>query len=217
MKSRQPMNGDDSLFKGIAQTAGIILGAGSSKRLGYPKQLLNWQGIPFILQVAQNALEAGLKPLIVVTGAYYESIEKVLEHLPVCFAHNPEWASGISSSLKAGLNYLPQQCDSAMFLLSDLPQISPILMRLLIERFTRNRAPITAPKLGNTRGNPVLFSKSTCASLLHVEGDQGGRGVFDKFEIDWLPWIDDRVLLDVDKAEEFINLKNAFFPISVDS
>ena len=184
--------------------------------MGRSKQLISWQGIPFIAQVAQNALEAGLEPLIVVTGADQELIEKVIGHLPVQFVHNPDWALGMSYSMKSGLKALPQHCGSVMFLLSDQPQISPIMIRQLIERYEINRAPITAPMVGGQRGNPVLFGSSTFKALMQVQGDQGGREVFSQYDVDWLPWMDDRILMDVDKAGDEQSLREVYFPLELD-
>jgi len=198
------------------QTAGVILGAGGSKRMGHPKQLINWQGVPFITQVAINALEAGLKPLLIVTGADQDIIEEALKHLPVHFVHNPNWAAGMSSSMQAGLRALPQNCDSVMFLLSDQPQISPLLIRQLLERYARNQGQITAPMVGGQHGNPVLFGRATFNSLKQVQGDQGGRAVFSQFEVDWLPWMDDRILMDVDKAGDEQALREAYYPVESD-
>lgn len=195
------------------QTAGIVLAAGGSERLGRPKQLCRWQNVPFVLQVIQNALEGGLSPLKVVVGAYREMIEKAMRAYPVQIVRNPNWASGIGSSMKAGLKSLPQNCDCVMFLLSDQPQISPIMIRQLIELYSINQSPITTPKLAGQWGNPVLFNKVTFSSLMQVQGDKGGRAVFDKFPVDWLPWIDDRALMDVDQVEDERKLWDAFFPM----
>ncbi len=204
----------ESTLLGNEQIAGIILAAGGSERLGYPKQLCTWQDRPFVLQVVQNALEGGLFPIIVVTGAYHEIIEKELSLYPITIVRNPDWASGIGSSMKAGLMSLPQNCESVMFLLSDQPQISPIMIRQLIECFIHTHAPITAAKLGDQWTNPVLFDKSTFQALMRVKGDKGGRVVFDQFEGNWLPWIDDRVLMDVDNKDEELALMEVFFPSS---
>ena len=190
--------------------AGVILAAGSSERLGRPKQLLTWQGKPFVCQVALNALEAGISPLVVVTGANHEEVEKALSDLPLEIIYNPDWASGQSTSMKAGLHELPIRCGGVMLLLSDQPQISPLLIRSLIETFARNHQPITAPLVGGSRGNPVLFGRETFPALEKVTGDVGGRPLFKDFEVDWLPWIDARVLLDVDDEADLENLRQAY-------
>ena len=204
-------NADGPVFSAHSQTAGIILAAGGSERLGVPKQLLDWFGKPFIVQVAQTALTAGLFPVVVVTGAHQAEIETALADLPVRCVHNPDWASGQASSLKAGLKSLPDHCDCAMFLLSDQPQITSHLVRQLIERHHAVRAPITAPMIRERRGNPVLFASQTFGALREVSGDQGGRAIFNAFKVDYLPWIDVRALLDVDQESDLNNLIEQYF------
>ncbi len=194
------------------QIAGVILAAGDSERLGRPKQLLSWQGKPFVCQVALNALEAGLLPLVVVTGANHGEVENALYGLPLKIIYNPDWASGQSTSMKAGLHALPARCGGVMLLLSDQPQISPLLIRSLIETFARHHKPITAPLVGGSRGNPVLFSRETFSALEKVMGDVGGRPLFKDFEVDWLPWIDARILMDVDDESDLEALRQAYHP-----
>ena len=202
---------DGPIFSAHSQTAGIILAAGSSERLGQPKQLLDWRGVPFVRQITHTAISAGLAPLIVVTGSDRVMVEEALVGLPVACVHNPEWAAGQSSSMRVGLASLPTRCDRVMLLLSDQPQISTPLIRGLIERHDQQRAPITAPMMRERRGNPVLFGKETFKVLQMVSGDQGGRAVFNKFKVDTIPWVDDRALLDVDQEGDYDRLIRAYF------
>ena len=194
----------------FSKTAGVILAAGGSERLNTPKQLLDWQGKPFIHQVAHHALEAGLAPLIVITGAYHDRVIQSLEDLPVKIVHNPDWQQGQSTSMKAGLKALPDQCDSVMFLLSDQPQISSELIRQLMARYAQNRKLITAPMVDGQRGNPILFDRQVFSELAAVTGDKGGRAVINQFDVDWLPWADDRILLDVDRPGDYERLKRMY-------
>jgi len=200
------------IFSVQTQTAGVILAAGGSSRLGRPKQMLAWEAKPFIVQGVQNALAAGLSPLIVITGADHEQIESVLEGFPVTVIHNENWQKGQSNSMRMGLGVLPEGIGSVIFLLSDQPQIPPTLIRQLIEAYSENRKPITAPMAGGQRGNPVLFARETFTAMGTVRGDKGGRAVFNRFEVHWLPWVDDRILMDVDTEEDFRRLKETYFP-----
>lgn len=200
------------IFSVPAATAGVILAAGGSSRLGRPKQMLAWEGKPFIVHVVQNALDASLKPLVVVTGADHTQIASALEGFQVTLVHNENWPDGQSTSMRAGLAALSERIDSALFMLSDQPQISPNLLRQLMEAYSENRKAITAPLAGGKRGNPVLFAHETFSALNAVSGDKGGRAVFDKFDVDWLPWVDDRILMDVDSQENLERLKEAYFP-----
>ena len=202
---------DGPVFCAHSQTAGIILAAGGSERLGQPKQLLDWCGKPFIVQVVQNAITAGLNPVYVVTGSDREQIEAVLSNLPVTCVYNPDWVKGQSTSMKIGLAALPPSCDRVMFLLSDQPQVSPFMIRQLIERHNVQRSVITAPLVGGQRGNPVLFGREAFDALMTIAGDQGGRAVFSKYKLDYLTWVDRRDAFDVDQEADIAKLRDAFF------
>ncbi len=197
-----------------SRVAGVILAAGGSQRLGRPKQLLGWQGRTFIAKVVQNALDAGLTPLIVVTGANSEAIRAALAGMPVKIVPNPDWQAGQSTSLKAGLAALPPDCQALMFLMSDQPQCSPALIRAVLETYFTNRLPIAAPRIAGRRANPVLFDRETFDALRTVQGDQGGRAVFDQFQAAWLDWVDERNALDVDDEAGYARLQRAYFPDS---
>lgn len=201
-----------SVFSARSRIAGVILAAGGSERFGTPKQVLKWRGEPFIRHMALNALEAGLSPLMAVTGANRELIEASICDLPLKIVQNPAWETGQSSSMQAGLKALPPDCEGVIFLLADQPQVSPILIRRLIERFWENRSLVTAPLTDSGRANPVLFDKETFSALMDVEGDRGGRAILNKFQVDWLPWVDGRISLDVDKPRDYKRLIQAYFP-----
>jgi len=206
-------------------TAGIILAAGESKRFGQPKQLLDWRGEPFIRVVAKTALEAGLFPVIVVTGSNANRCEAALQGLPVKTVMNEDWQSGQGSSIRKGVQSLPPSSlrdtspkslgfgrgwvgvGSAIFLLADQPQIHADVIRALVAHHATDLYPIVAPLvLNERRANPVLFDRVTFPDLLALKGDVGGRAIFDKHRVEYLPWHDDRLLLDVDKPEDYQRL-----------
>jgi molybdenum cofactor cytidylyltransferase len=113
--------------------------------------------------------------------------------------------------MRSGLASLPDNVDSTVFLLCDQPHISPLLIRSLIERRAETRAPIVAPTTGGKRGNPVLFGRETFEALMTVTGDRGGRAVFNQFNVEWLPWVDSRIALDVDQPGDEEILYRAYF------
>jgi len=193
----------------IERTAGIILAAGESKRFGRPKQLLDWHGKPFVRNIAETALHAGLGPVVVVTGSRAAEIETALNGLPVEIVHNPDYQHGQSTSIKTGIRSLPEKIGSAVFLLADQPQIPSEVIRALAETHTRELPPILAPLvLEERRANPVLFDRTTFRALLQLTGDIGGRGIFDQYRVEYLPWLDDILLLDVDQPEDYQRLKD---------
>lgn len=186
--------------------AGVILAAGASRRLGRPKVMLDWRGYPFIWHVAQTALQSGLSPVIIVAGAEIESIQKAVESLSVQVIHNPAWEKGQSSSLRAGVAALPRQTGAAVFLLADQPQVKPELVKQLAGLHQRGLPPIAAPSVGGRRANPVLFDRVTFAELEAIQGDTGGRQLFQKYQSAWLPVDDESLLLDVDNEEDYQRL-----------
>lgn len=197
-----------------SRVAGVILAAGGSQRLGRPKQTLDWQGQPFIAKVAQNALAAGLAPLIVVTGAESDQVSAALAGLPVQIVLNPDWQEGQSTSLRAGVAALPKDCQAVMLLVSDLPQVSPTMIRSVMETFFTQQLPIAAPRITGRRANPVIFGRETFGLIDTIRGDQGGRAIFDRFPVAWVDWVDERSRLDVDDEDAYATLRRAFIPDS---
>jgi molybdenum cofactor cytidylyltransferase len=207
--------------------AGIVLAAGESKRFGKPKQLLDWKGQPFVRAAAQTALRAGLSPVVVVTGANAEAVEAAVRDLDVVIVRNEDWQSGQASSIREGLRSLtppPSLPDTfptskgfeggwegvgvggAIFLLSDQPQVTTTVIQALREKHAEGLYPIVAPMIVDRRGNPVLFDRSVFHDLTAIQGDTGGRAVFHKYRVEYLPWHDDSLLLDVDTPEQYERL-----------
>jgi molybdenum cofactor cytidylyltransferase len=217
--------------------AGIILAAGESVRYGQAKQLLDWRGEPFVRAVARTALEAGLSPVVVVTGANAETVGPRVGALDVRVVHNPDWKDGQGSSIRTGVFAihsppgLPQiqpldfsvpsekmnvgsrraglrtdGVGAAIFLLADQPQVTTSILRALIEKHAQGLYPIVAPMVMDRRANPVLFDRATFRDLGAIQGDVGGRAIFHKNRVEYLPGHDDRLRLDVDTPEMYRRL-----------
>jgi molybdenum cofactor cytidylyltransferase len=212
----------ESIFAVHERIAGVILAAGESARFGATKQLLDWKGKPFVRAVAMTALDAGLSPVIVVTGANAEKVEPAVDELNVILVRNDDWKNGQGSSIKAGVKTLAPNpslqnasqspnmgegnTGGAIFLLTDQPQITPSILRALMQRHAEGLYPIVAPIVMDQRANPVLFDRDTFPDLMTLEGDVGGRAVFHKYRVEYLPWHDDSLLLDVDTPEMYQRL-----------
>jgi len=188
--------------------AGIILAAGGSRRMGQPKLMLSWHGAPLVRWVARTALAAGCSPVIVVTGADPEKVESSLANLPVVFAHNAEWQQGQSTSVRVGVQMLPEDVDAAMIMLGDQPQIPLDVLQSLINTYLAETPPppIVAIASGGRRGNPVLFDKALFPVLTTLEGDAGARTIFSRFPVQLIPFDDTNLLLDVDSPEDYHHL-----------
>lgn len=184
--------------------AGIVLAAGPSRRMGgRPKVLLPVEGEPMVRRVARTALAAGLAPVVVVVGHEAEQVAQAVEDLPVQVVLNPAWSQGQSTSVKAGLQALPAGVGAAVFLLADMPFVTPALVRALRMEHARTLAPIVAPLVEQRRGNPVLFDAATFGDLMALEGDVGGRALFTRYRTHWLPWLDETTQWDIDTPEDY--------------
>lgn len=189
------------------RVAGIVLAAGESTRFGGPKQLLDWHGEPFVRAVARKALAAELSPVVVVTGANADAVEQAVKDLDVIIVRNDGWKNGQGLSIAKGVASLPENIGAGIFLLADQPQVSVEVLRALIESHRRELPAIVAPLiLEERRGNPVLFDRVTFPDLLSLQGDVGGRAIFHKHKVEYLPWHDDALLLDVDTPEDYQRL-----------
>ncbi len=189
--------------------AGVILAAGESSRYGEPKQLLDWHGEPFVRAVAKKALEAGLSPVLLIVGAHKDDVVTVMNDLDIRMVENPNWKEGQSTSIKAGIKAIHSEkpnVGAAVFLLVDQPQITTSILQGLIEKHAEGRYPIVAPMVIDRRANPILFDRRTFPDLRTIEGDVGGRAIFHKYQVEYLPWHDDRLLLDVDTPEHYQRL-----------
>jgi len=191
----------------IESVAGILLAAGESRRFGSPKQLLDWKGKSFIRHIAETGLKGGLKPMIVVSGDHASELTEALKNLEVQIVYNHEYRLGQGTSIRKGIETLPAGTGAAVFLLADQPQIPAALLKALIDVHARELPKILAPLVqSDRRGNPVLFDRAVFSDLLDLKGDAGGRALFEKHPVDYLPWHDEMILLDVDRPADYQRL-----------
>lgn len=194
-----------SIFAVHEPVAGIVLAGGEAARFGQPKQLLPWHGLPLVRHVSQVALDAGLSPVVVVSGAYTPQIQQALAGLDVILVHNPDWEAGQSTSLRAGLE-AAGGVGAALFLLADQPLVTASLLQALVEAHSASLSPVVAPLVDGMRANPVLFDRVTFAQLRDLTGDVGGRALFSIYPPEWLPWHDASLILDIDTPEDYQSL-----------
>ncbi len=186
--------------------AAVVLAAGAGERIGRPKALLDWRGRPFVRHVAETALQAGCAPVIVVVGAETTAVREAVGGLPVQVVENPHWQAGQGTSVAAGAAALPPETGAALFLLVDQPHVPLSLLRALRAEHARTLGPLIAPFVDGRRANPVLFDRRTFPDLRALRGEHGGRALFSRYRLRYLPWHDRSLLLDVDTPEDYRRL-----------
>jgi molybdenum cofactor cytidylyltransferase len=159
--------------------AAIVLAAGRSTRMGGPNKLLaEVRGKPLVRLAVEQALASAARPVIVVTGHQRERVEAALAGLAVTFVHNPDYADGISTSVKAGVAAAPARADGAIVCLGDMPQVDAKLIDRLIAAFDPEKgALVVVPVMDGKRGNPVVWSRRFFPELGELGGDVGARNL----------------------------------------
>jgi molybdenum cofactor cytidylyltransferase len=151
--------------------------------MGGPNKLLaEIGGRPLLRMVVEAALASRARPVLVVTGHQRERVEAALAGLPVSFVHNPDYAEGLGTSLKAGIAALPAEVDGAVVCLGDMPQVDAALIDSLIGALDPDKGALVAvPTLDGKRGNPVVWSRRFFPDLMAVEGDVGARHLIGRY------------------------------------
>ena len=193
------------------QVAAILLAAGRSTRMGGPNKLTAEIGGRALVRIAaEQALASRASRVIVVTGHERARVEAALQGLPVRLVHNPDYAQGLSTSLKAGLAALPPQVDGAIVCLGDMPQVSAALIDRLLAAFDPERGSlVVVPTIEGKRGNPVVWSRRFVPDLMALEGDVGARHLIAAYAdvVAEVPVDDAAALLDVDTPEALLAVK----------
>jgi molybdenum cofactor cytidylyltransferase len=193
--------------------AGLVLAAGRSTRMGGPNKLLEEINGRSLVRIAtEQVLASRAKPVIVVTGHQKERVERALAGLPVTLVHNPDYAEGLSTSLKAGIAAVPAPADGAIVCLGDMPQVSAALIDRLIAAFEPERgALVVIPTIAGKRGNPVLWARRFFGDLAALEGDVGARHLIGGYAeaVAEVAVEDAAALTDVDTPEALIAVRAA--------
>ncbi len=159
----------------MTSLTGILLAAGGSRRLGRPKQLLDWRGEPLVRRAARAALDAGVDELVVVLGAHAEEVGAALDGLPLRTVLNPAWADGMGGSIARGARAI--ESGAVLVTLCDQPAVDASLLRRLIDGLAEGR-PRVACRYAGGIGAPAVFSgPGDLERLRALEGDRGARAL----------------------------------------
>ena len=193
-------------MKSNNKVAAIIIAAGGSDRLGFPKQLLKWHGKTLIEFIISIAIRTHLSPILVVLGAYFNQIDKIISKYPILIIRNKEWEEGKASSIRKGIEALPNKTQAVILFVVDQPLLNDSLINALVRLSRHESSEIIAPRVEGIQCNPVLFKRSTFKHLLGLKGNDGGKTIFPYFQVKWVDWKDKKVLFDIDSKKDLTTL-----------
>lgn len=179
--------------------AGVVLAAGSGRRMGGPKALLELDGESLLQRAARLLAEAGCSPVYAVVGDWDPG------EVDAFLVINSEAAEGMASSIRAGVRALPRTAPAALFLTVDQPAVDePLLRRLLALAATDPDRP-AACGYGETLGIPAVVPRRLFPDLLSLQGDRGAKAVLLREQAAVLPFPEG--LVDLDTPEDLDRLK----------
>jgi molybdenum cofactor cytidylyltransferase len=155
----------------------ILLAAGASTRLGRPKQLLPFRGTTLLRHLAEQALASDAHHVRIVIGAHHELIRDQVADLIVTVVEHQHWSGGLSTSIQAGLESLPNDIDSVILMLGDQPRVTSDHLNALIQRQHATKKGLIASRYQQMPGAPALFSRRYFGDLLNLRGDAGAKTV----------------------------------------
>ncbi len=156
----------------------ILLAAGSSHRLGTPKQLLPFKGVTLLQHAVSVAFAANAETTLVVLGANASRIKEEISEMPVDIVINKQYEEGMASSIKAGIQCMLKKyphLNGLIMMVCDQPYVTPQHLRNLVDRQISSGAAIVASFYGNRKGVPAPFHQDLFHELLQLEGDTGAR------------------------------------------
>jgi len=202
---------------GVTDLTGIgavVLAAGASTRIGIPKQLLQFRGQTFLRRAASVALEAGCRPVVVVTGANAAACRESLRGLDVLEAENQQWESGMSSSVRVGVEALVTpnpRIAAVVLMLCDQPFVTRDVIVGLVKAHYETGCSVVASRFGGSYGVPALFGKAHFAELATLKGAAGAKQVIQKHlqKVQLLPFPEGEI--DVDTPDDFARLQSTHY------
>ncbi len=190
----------------------IILAAGESKRMGFPKMMLDFNGKTLLENAIGTVRDSDIDHMVVVLGAWRESILEILSRHGINSCFNENYKSGMLSSVQCGFKNVPSDAEAVFVFQGDQPLISPTTVNVLISAFRKSPKDIVIPVHDRKRGHPILIGKRYRDEIDTLDAGIGLRELTSNhpdsiLEVDTG---DPGILRDFDTYEEYLKEINKF-------
>lgn len=184
---------------------GIILAAGESKRMGFPKMLLKFNGSTMVENVIKNVTGSEIKNVMVVLGSGSEKLEKLVDNCNVSRCFNDKYKEGMLSSVRCGIRNVPSDFEAVLVFQGDQPLITPEVINLVIASYRSSGKGIVIPVYQKERGHPILIDRRYINEIGKLDDNKGLRQLSYNYPDDVMEIETDEpgILRDFDTYEEY--------------
>ena len=188
----------------------IVLAAGESKRMGFPKMLLSFKGRTMIETVIANISESKIKNILVVLGENNSDIKKIISKLPVKYCYNINYRDGMLSSVKCGFKNIPSDHRAVLVFQGDQPFIHAASINAVIEAYFASGKGLVVPVYNNRRGHPLLIGRKYSNEIEILDPAKGLNSLARKYPEDLLEveTSEPGILKDFDTYEDYLKELN---------
>ena len=182
----------------------LILAAGTSSRMGKPKQLLPLGKTTLLGLAINNALLSDAYDVYCVLGANINLIKKEIDKHSIKIIFNKDFKKGLSSSIAVGIERLEEiDANATLIMLADQPDLTSEYLNEMIDLYENNHDKIIATEYNSSFGVPIIFPKKYFNELKRLKGDQGARQILHKYEDHIIIANRDKYLIDIDTPEVY--------------
>lgn len=200
----------------LNKIAGLLLAAGTSSRMGRPKQLLKLGRETLLDRTLKETLSSDLDTLVLVLGHRAKEIKQQiktdLNHPKLILKENIHYKEGMSRSILEGFSLVKDDHGHLMILLADMPYITSGIINKLIKQYLESGSPLGAISYKNRKSHPVILSSRFYPDILNLQGDKGARNLFEKHR-DLICMVKPEDLFcdkDIDTEEDYLAMQKSF-------
>ena len=195
------------LFFMMEEIWAIILAAGESKRMKFPKMLLPLKDKTMIEKVVENVTGSEVFNTLVVLGSYSNEILGVIRNMPVVHCYNEKYKDGMVSSVQCGFRNLPAKFRAVLVFAGDQPLIEPDVINRVIRAYKRSGKGIVIPVYRSRRGHPLLLDSKYKNDIYNLDPETGLRSIAEKYpgDVFEIPVNSPGILKDFDTKEDYLN------------